>query len=118
METSTIVGVLIFFIIWVLYRSNCKTIVIRFYKPSCKYCVESQQEWDRFKKIVSATTQDIEIVDVNTENTDAHTKYWTTRYKINSVPYVVKETKWLGRSVEFNDSRTLVNYLTFAEWWF
>ena len=108
-----VVILIIILIAWGLYRYNKKTKIIRFYRPSCPACVASQKEWDRFKK-QARHKKNIVIIDVNTENKDEHTNYWTSKYQVVSVPYVVKITKWLGRSVEFKGDRTAEDYMRFC----
>ncbi len=99
-------------VVILLYLYYCKTTVVRFYKPSCRYCVESQKEWDEFKKI-ARNLNIVVVVDVNTEEDNEHTRYWTSRYTVNTVPHVLK-IKWFGFSETYDGPRDRVDYVKFA----
>lgn len=84
--------------------------MIRFSKPTCKYCVDSQLEWDKFKSL--AKLHNIETIDVDISDNTNHTKYWLSKYKIDSVPTVIKiTTLW---SYVYDGPRICGEYMKFA----
>lgn len=103
-----IVGVLLF----VYYKSKQRKQIVRFSKPTCKYCVDSQAEWDAFKAQALADKSDFEIVDVDISNNSIHTRNWLAKYKVESVPKVMKIGAW--GSTEYEGPRISTAYMKFA----
>ena len=112
--SNLVLGVLILVLLWCIYRSTKKNIIVRYYRPSCPACASSQKEWDLFKRNVDDS---VVVVEVNTEKDTAVNRKWNRYYKVNSVPTVIKVTKWLNRSVEYDgprDSRSYMNFATYS----
>lgn len=86
--------------------------IVRFARKTCKFCVESQPEWDAFKAMAISNKADFEIVDVDIENNSIHTRNWLAKYKVDGVPKVIKITGF-GNS-EYNGPRVSLAYMQFA----
>ncbi len=105
--------VIIALIALVVYlKSKQRTRIVRFSRPTCKFCIESQPEWDAFKAMALADKVDFDIVDVDIQNNSIHTRNWLASYKVDSVPKVIKVTGW--GSVEYNGPRVSTAYMAFA----
>ncbi len=99
-------------LIYYYIKSNQRTQIVRFYRDNCKYCVESQPEWDAFKAMALADKVEFDIVDVDIQNNSIHTRRWLDSYKIISVPTVLKITGW--GSKEYDGPRISTAYMAFA----
>jgi glutaredoxin len=101
--------------LYLLYRLIFpkKTQIIRFYRPDCRFCVESQKEWDSFKALAAAEKLDIEILDVNISSSSRDTKNLVKHYGVKTVPYVVKTTTFGSKT--YNGPRVSSSYLEFVK---
>jgi glutaredoxin len=110
-----LVIVLLLFIIVAYYAcSDINTYIVRYHRPSCKYCVESQQEWDLFKAkhADDLIRSNVFIIDVDTSQDTEHTRYWCAKYNFQTVPTVVKLSKFSTKV--FDKSRTCEEFYKFA----
>ncbi len=108
---AIVIAVVIWYIVcW--YNLNKKIRVVRFFRPTCKYCVESQKEWNAFKAHAAASDLNAEIIDVNLDNDDSVTRKWRNKYKVTGVPKVIKVSLW--GSEEYTGPRTSSAYMNFA----
>lgn len=92
-------------------RYTKKKQIVRFSRKTCKFCVESQPEWDAFKADALARKVDFEIIDVDIEDNSIHTREWLAKYKVDGVPKVIKITGW--GTTEYNGPRTSLEYMKF-----
>lgn len=95
-----------------IYNQKCSqdgvgVVVYRFHKPSCPYCVESKDAWDKFSKWayqngINAVEEDITNVKEN-----------ANKFNVQSVPTVlmVKEGKVISRH---EGPRTPGGYVSWA----
>lgn len=86
-EEAIVVGIIIFILLCLLLRGYC-TIVYRFYRPTCQYCVISQAEWNSFKNRCLFSM--IRTKEVNLDDNSDYTKRLTKKFKVESVPTVIK----------------------------
>jgi hypothetical protein len=86
MQTEVLV-VVVLLILWLLI-SLYSTKVYRFYKPTCKYCVESQDEWDRFKQ--NCKFRLIRCIDIDTSNANGYNEMLAQNFGVKTVPAVFK----------------------------
>lgn len=85
--------------------------VYRFYRPSCPYCVNSQDEWDKFKRKCMFSM--VKPVDVNmNEATDAQKKL-AENFMVKSVPHVVAVYDD-GLRFTYDGSRTADAYMNWV----
>ena len=91
-EVTIVTGFIIVLLVWwVMTRPRDPTkYIVRYFRPSCRFCAESQKEWDDFKASAFASQLPIVIVDVDTSHDNAHVRKWKAKYYFNSVPTVVK----------------------------
>lgn len=90
-----------------------RTYIVRYSKPSCPYCVNSQDEWNKFKRKAFADKLQVTIVDVDlTQNTDL-VKHWKGRFVPDSVPTVVKFRR--DTKVVYDGVREHTAYMAFAK---
>ena len=73
-------------------KSKQRKQIVRFMRHNCKYCIESQPEWDAFKANAVANKSDFDIVDVDLHDNSIHTRKWLESYKIDGVPKIIKIT--------------------------
>lgn len=105
--------VIVGIIVLVVYlQSKRQTQIVRFSRADCKFCIDSQSEWDAFKAAALADKVDFNIVDVDIKNNSVHTRNWLAAYKIDSVPTILKIS---GSSYkEYDGPRTSAAYMSFA----
>lgn len=77
---------LILIILWLMV-SLYSIKVYRFYRPGCRYCQESQNEWDMFKN--SCTFSIIKPIDINMDTASHTEKKLMSNFNVSSVPNVV-----------------------------
>ena len=107
-----IVIILILLFIYVLFLLMLKkTQIIRFSKPTCKFCIESQPEWDAFKELALTKKLNIEIIDVDITNNSIHTRTWLAKYNVTTVPTIIKINMW--GSYVYNGPLNRNDYLNF-----
>ncbi len=105
-----IVGVVILFILYVWFRCCC-TVVYRFYRPSCPYCVKSQAEWDKFKS--DCMFKKIRPVDVNLDvPSDAQ---FARNFDVDGVPTIIKVSPD-GNAEKYEGERTATAYMHWVEY--
>ena len=83
--------------------------IIRFYSDSCKYCVNSQAEWDKF---CSQTQSGYKIINVNIKSQCPSSRQLVEKYNVTSVPTIIKVTG-MG-STTYSGDHTVDAYLKFA----
>lgn len=115
MVPVVVVSIVILLIIW-LYMSSCGNEskglrVYRFYRPSCGYCVKSQPEWNKFKKICKFHM--IDTVDINMSNSSLQEQALAKKYEVKSVPTVVAVKN--GRVFYYNGDRSANSYMSWVE---
>ena len=95
METKSLVVLFLLIIIVLLYKSsykssynstNDKVLVYRFFKPSCPYCVNSQDEWEKFKKLPN---DKIITIDIDTTNPTLKEKELSENFSKKTVPFYI-----------------------------
>lgn len=106
----SIVGLVALCILYFLYRMSHNVIVYRFYRPSCKYCVESQDEWMKFK-MNEPLNLDYRIIDVNLD--DKANQKLALRYNIATVPTVVRIDQNTGEYSVHTGVRSADNFKQF-----
>ena len=72
-------------ILFIYYLYCNRTVVYRFYRPSCGYCRSSQDDWDLFK--FNGVTSLVFGYDVNLDDDD--NLELANKYKITSVPTII-----------------------------
>lgn len=108
-----LIWIIAFAILFVLYvKSTQRKQIVRFSRKTCKFCVDSQPEWDSFKTAAISNKVDFDIIDVDIENNSIHTRTWLSNYQVDSVPKIIKITGW-GTTV-FNGPNTGSAYMQFA----
>jgi thiol-disulfide isomerase/thioredoxin len=90
--------VLLLVYVYVKYHS---TVVYRFYRPTCGYCVSSQAEWDKFCQ--NMTFKLVRCINVNLDKPGNESLAKT--YNVVSVPTIIKVTP-CGESTVYSGERT------------
>lgn len=105
-------GVIILAILWLVYRvASVK--VYRFYRPTCPYCVESQPEWNAFKR--KCMFRMVRPIDVNIETADRSTiSMFHNMSDERTVPYVAAVYPD-GYRKEYRGDRTADSYLRWLD---
>jgi len=109
-----ILGVILFaLLVWLWYiKRNHRKVIVRFMRPTCKFCVESQAEWDAFKAQAEANNADFDVVEVNISDNSIHTRNWLARFQVDGVPKVIKV---IGTKIEeYQGPRISTAYMQFA----
>lgn len=93
-NTQCICVVLVLMIILLVIRIQRHTkrlgvTVVRYSRPTCPYCVSSQAAWDQFKQENSVHNV-ADVVDVNLDDKSEHTAEWLSKYRVNTVPTVIR----------------------------
>ncbi len=91
-------------------KSNSTT-VYRFYKHNCRFCVESQPDWDKFKAHIGKR-MDLVIVDVDLDEGDTSLNL-AKKYNVTSVPTVFKILP-NGTRVDHIGPRNMGGYISFV----
>ena len=101
-------GIILFLLILVInilpYCSGIK--IYRFYSPKCPYCVQSQCEWDSFKKM--RFSQMFVPIDINRDNKCIKNITLMKKFNVTSVPYVVATYKNI--IIEYEGDRSVTSY--------
>lgn len=92
----------ILLIFHLLYRVHVVK-VYRFYRPTCGYCVSSQDEWNKFKR--QRIADRLEIVDINMDKSDALEQDIAKNFGVPGVPHIVA-VKPDGRKYVYQGPRT------------
>lgn len=93
-------------VILVYYHMNAVK-VYRFYRPGCPHCVNSQAEWNRFKR--RCKYEFIKPIDVNLDNPKNHKL--AKRYQVTSVPTIIRVS---DDTYEVYDGERLAD--AYADW--
>ena len=104
---GVIVSVAVLVIAYLIITDKKK--IIRFYSDSCRYCIESQAEWDKF---CHHARHDYEIMNVNTKAQCPKIRHLMEKYDVTSVPTIVK-VSWWGSST-YKGRHRAHDYLKFA----
>lgn len=91
-------------------KSN-KWAILRFYRPTCPACVNSQSEWDQFK--YKHNLKGVFVTDVNVENPQAMHLELMRKFNVDGVPTVVAVDD-NGNYKIFQGMRTYDNYRRWA----
>lgn len=94
-----------------VFMGDSNTIVYRFYRPTCKFCVESKPEWDKFKEHM-VDVDGIVIKEVNLDEGGTATKL-AKKYDVSGVPTVFKINSD-GTRVDHEGPRTFSSYMSFV----
>ena len=109
MTTNTVIAVIvvacILYFIWRNSRKH-KPGIYRFYRPACRFCVESQPEWDKFKQQTKEKLYEINLDDDNNRSL-------ADRYSVQMVPTVFRLYA-NGTLIKHEGERTVGNYTAFA----
>lgn len=98
--------------ILLIYYLYCnKTIVYRFYRPTCGYCTSTQDDWDSFK--FNGITSLIFGYDVNLDDEDEDNLKLARKYKVNSVPTIIAVLPD-GTANVYNGNRSADDILAWA----
>ncbi len=114
--------IVIIYILYIIYKQwftmvSARSTIYRFYRPGCKYCVESQPEWDRFRQIVRNDFNlymRVGIVEINLDDAK-NDQGIISSFNIPGVPYVVKVTE-SGKRVNYDGERTAEGYVRFVKY--
>jgi hypothetical protein len=105
---ESLLVVLVMLLLLSLYLDAISTKVYRFYKPGCRYCQESQEQWDLFKK--KCRFRGVKPIDVNLEEKNSTTEALANSYNVKSVPTIIKISN-NGMVSKYNGDRTASDLL-------
>ncbi len=101
-----LVVVLVLLVLWLLV-SMYSTIVYRFYRPTCGFCVSSQAEWDSFKQKCMFSM--VKCRDINMDTASASETALAGNFGVSGVP-VVFAVKPNGCRYKYEGDRTAAGY--------
>ncbi len=107
----TVVCIVILVMLMYYMNISNETTVYRFYRPSCRYCVESQPEWNKFKMHI-CNSMNIKIVEVNLDDGGPSISL-AKKFDVKSVPTVFKILP-NGERVDHKGPRTMAGYISFV----
>jgi hypothetical protein len=90
------IGILIY--VYLTYYNLNGVYIVRYSRPDCPFCVESQAGWDEFKKNVenappeelAKMTEPIHVLDIDTSETlSPDTLVWKSKYNPKTVPAII-----------------------------
>jgi hypothetical protein len=105
---ESIVVVLVMLTLLMFYIDAISTKVYRFYKPGCRFCQESQEEWEIFKK--KCRFRGLKPIDVNLEEKTAKNEELAKSFNVKSVPTIIKVSAG-GIPSKYEGDRTAQNIL-------
>ena len=108
---ESLLVVLVMLILLSLYLDAISTKVYRFYKPGCRYCQESQEEWKLFKK--KCRFRGIKPIEINLEEKNAKTEDLANSFDVKSVPTIIKVAS-NGAISKYNGNRTATDLLDWS----
>jgi thioredoxin-related protein len=94
---------------WVYEHKFVK--IIRFYRPNCRYCIESEDEWCKFKRWSYLTKYSCREVNLN--NPSSCDVSLIRKYKVKSVPTIIL-VDCDGSSVKHEGNRDAVSLIRWA----
>ena len=100
-------------LILLLLVKSRSTKVYRFYRPTCPYCVNTQDEWNRFKRL--CTYKLITPIDINMDNASEHEMRLADNFGVEGVPYIVKVLPNGYRTVH-NGERSAEGLMAFSKY--
>lgn len=106
-----IVVIFVLLLVWLSVQGMCLK-VYRFARPSCPYCVQSQDEWESFKR--RCWFRLIKPVDINTEKISASEQQLRDYFNASSVPTIIF-VQPSGYSKKYEGDRTANDILSKAE---
>ncbi len=86
--------------------------IIRFHRPTCPYCVNTEEEWKKFKRW--ALFSKYRCVEINLSNASPREQKIISQYEIKSVPTIMllnpdgTATKYNGQ----RDCRSLIQWVS------
>jgi glutaredoxin len=96
LKILAVVLVLFLIYVWMTYYNLSGVHVVRYSRPDCPFCVESESDWKDVKLSFESRSQvdksetPVKFVDVNTSNDlSLDTQLWKSKYKPESVPQVI-----------------------------
>lgn len=99
-----IVLCVLFLVLLIHLLYNVHTVrVYRFYRPTCGYCVASQDEWNKFKR--ERVADRLKFVEINMDKSDALEKEIANNFEVEGVPFVMA-VKPDGRRYVYQGPRT------------
>ncbi len=100
--------VVILVVLFFVYTYNSGPVTVyRFYKPSCPFCVNSQEEWNKFQNNPGNTMR---VVAVDTSL--PQNQHIARRYSVRTVPHIVGIRGWKRRV--YTGDRTAVDLRKWA----
>jgi glutaredoxin len=87
MDEVVVAGIVVFIILLWWYINSNSVKVYRFYRPTCRYCVESQTEWNTFKRDMQFKM--VRCIEINLDDDVNTNKEMFSSYGGRGVPYVV-----------------------------
>jgi hypothetical protein len=105
---ESIIVVSAMLILLMLYIDSISTKVYRFYKPGCRFCQESQEQWELFKK--KCRFRGVKPIDVNLEERTPKNETLAKAFGVKSVPTIIKVSS-SGTPSKYDGDRTAQNLL-------
>lgn len=111
-ENFKLIALSIFIFFLMLYLVNVNSVkVYRFYRPGCPWCINSKEEWDKFKSFCMFKL--IKPVDINLDEPSNCEEKIIDNFGIKSVPTVVA-VYTDGRKINYSGERTAEGYLNWV----
>ena len=108
---AVVVAAIVLSLLYLVFRCY-STVIYRFYRPTCPACVNSQGEWNKFKS--NCMLKLIRPVDINREDGSEHSLKLAHKFKVETVPTVIKLDNEGGHSV-YDGPRTADAYMVWAK---
>ena len=105
-ESLLVVGFMM--VLLSLYIDAISTKVYRFYKPGCRFCQESQKEWDLFKS--KCRFRGLKPIDINLEEKTPYNEALAKNFNVKSVPTIIKVSN-SGEFSKYDGERTAIQIL-------
>lgn len=103
---NLVIAVLVILVL-VLFTSMHRTLVYRFYRPTCGYCVSSQADWDSFKR--SNMLSMVSCKEINMDDASESDRKLADNFGVSGVPAVFA-VKSDGRRFKHEGERTVEGY--------
>ncbi len=90
------IGILIY--VYLTYYNLSGFYIVRYSRPDCPFCIESQAEWDKLKNLFETLppnerariTEPIHVLDIDTSKTlSPDTLVWKSKYNPKTVPAII-----------------------------
>jgi len=105
---TLIVGFVIIVLLLIILRCRCLRIY-RFYRPSCPFCVSSQEEWNKFKSMCTFKMICTEDINLDEKKYSGMEKI----FNVSGVPTVIK-CYHFGGFEKYDGERTADAYMNWA----